>query len=280
MEDIIDIGKLLSNRYITPKHLNISSRKVSYWKERKILPFFEEQKHGKMNVPMAVWLFIISELSDLGIDSKKLTKLAFDVWNPEAGEHLFENKIDQVLTRNDLDENTKDKFLAMKDDKLIKSTMGQEHNKFTDAVVDALFIKNSPINFFYLPKSDKHYSSTADKSLSLKLLTLMDSEPFICIPLMPLIMKVVTVDFSVVKRDIEYLSSIENQIKDIILYKAPKYIELSIEGNHIKPLIIREEHKRPKKLCDFLMNNKLPKGSKLLIEPRSQDNYKLTIITK
>lgn len=280
MRDLITIGKLLSKRYILPKHLGISSRKVSYWKEHKILPFFPEQKHGKMNVPMAVWLFVINELSQLGIDSKRLAKLAFDVWNPEKGKQLFELKLEQILSRKDLDKNTREAYLAIKEDDLLKETMGQEHNKFVDDVVDSIFIRNYPVSFFYFPKSGKYHSSAGDKSVPLKISNLMDIEPFICIPLMPIIRKVVTIDFKVVKRNHEYLSYIENQIKDIILYKAPKYVELSVEGNHIEPLKIREEHKRPEMLCDFIMNNKLPKGSKLLIEPRSQDNYKLTIITK
>lgn len=46
------------------------------------------------------------------------------------------------------------------------------------------------------------------------------------------------------------------------------------------PLVIREQHKGAKQLADFILNNKLPESSKLLIEPRSQDNYKLTLITR
>jgi len=280
MEDIIDRGKFLSERYILPKHLNINSRKVSYWKEHKILPFFEQQKHGKMNVPMAVWLFVINELTQLGVNSKRLKELAFDVWNPKKGKQLFEFKLEQVLLRKDLDEETRDAYIAMLKDERFKDTMGQEQNKFIDAIIDAVYIERNPLSFFYFPKSGMHFSSTGDTGLTLKLITLMNSEPFICIPLMPMLRKVVTVDFNIVDRDISYLSSIENQIKDIILYRAPKYVELVVRGQNIEPLIIREEHKDSEKLSAFILNNKLPKGSKLLIEPRSQDNYKLTIITK
>ena len=53
-----------------------------------------------------------------------------------------------------------------------------------------------------------------------------------------------------------------------------------VDDDKIKPLIIREEHKRAEQLAAFFLNNKLPKNARLLIEPRSQDNYKITILTK
>ena len=101
-----------------------------------------------------------------------------------------------------------------------------------------------------------------------------------CIPLMPFIEQIVSVEFQRVKKDITYLNQIENQIREIFMFKSPKYIELLVDNDNIKPLIIREEHKKAKQLADFFLNNKLPKTAKLLIEPRAQDNYKLTILTK
>jgi hypothetical protein len=97
---------------------------------------------------------------------------------------------------------------------------------------------------------------------------------------MPFIEQIVSVEFQKVNKDIAYLSQIENQIREIVMFKSPKYIELLIDNDNIKPLIIREDHKKAQQLADFFLNNKLPKTARLLIEPRSQDNYKLTILTK
>jgi hypothetical protein len=46
-DDYIKTGKLFSQKYVLPRHLNITSRQVNYWKERIILPFFEKEKHVK-----------------------------------------------------------------------------------------------------------------------------------------------------------------------------------------------------------------------------------------
>ena len=39
-----EIGETLSNKKFIPKDLNISSRQINYWKERKIVPFFKKEK--------------------------------------------------------------------------------------------------------------------------------------------------------------------------------------------------------------------------------------------
>jgi hypothetical protein len=96
----------------------------------------------------------------------------------------------------------------------------------------------------------------------------------------PIIKKIVSVEFLIVNREFSYLSNAENEIKDIVLYKAPKYVEIVIDNNTLKPLIIREQHKSAEQLAVFFLNNKLPKDARLLIELRSQGNYKITIITK
>ena len=119
-----------------------------------------------------------------------------------------------------------------------------------------------------------------NKAITEKFLEMINDKAFMCIPLMPFIEQIVSVEFERVKKDIAYLSQIENQIREIIMFKSPKYIELLIDNDNIKPLIIREDHKKAQQLADFFLNNKLPKTARLLIEPRAQDNYKLTILTK
>ena len=282
MKNILkDTAKLHSERYLLPKHLSISSRKVTYWKERFILPFFIKDKHAKMNISEAVWLFVINELTTLGIDSERLAALAKDVWHNPIKEGYLDKKLDKLMTSN----NTKnigyvEFYEELKNDEILKITLKQEINPFTDSVIESILIDKSPLSLFYFPSTGKHHFSSGDKGLSLKLLNLTNEVPFICIPIMTFIKKIVSIEFNIINKEFSYLSEIENQIKDIVLYKAPKYIELVVDKDNIEPLVIREQHKGAQQLADFFLNNKLPQNCKLLIEPRSQDNYKLTLLTK
>ena len=136
------------------------------------------------------------------------------------------------------------------------------------------------MSFYYFPKSGEYYIRDGNKAITEKFLEMINDKAYMCIPLMPFIEQIVSVEFQRVKKDIAYLSQIENQIREIIMFKSPKYIELLVDKDNIKPLIVREDHKKAKQLADFFLNNKLPKTARLLIEPRAQDNYKLTILTK
>ena len=75
-----NMGQLLSEMNIIPSDLGVSSRQVTYWKDRKIFPFLTKEKRGMMNIPEALWMLIINELSNIGIVSKKLTQLSYEVW--------------------------------------------------------------------------------------------------------------------------------------------------------------------------------------------------------
>ena len=79
-ETLIELGQLLGEMTIISTDLGVSSRQVSYWKDKKIFPFLTKEKKGLMNIPEALWLLVINELSTIGVDSKKLTRLSYDVW--------------------------------------------------------------------------------------------------------------------------------------------------------------------------------------------------------
>ena len=59
IEHYIREGEKRSEKYLLPKDIGITSRQVNYWKGRKVLPFFEDNKHGKMDIYQAIWLSII-----------------------------------------------------------------------------------------------------------------------------------------------------------------------------------------------------------------------------
>jgi len=274
---------LMDQRYTLPKYFGISPRMVTYWKSKMVLPFFDTGKKGKMNVPQALWVCLIQELSTFGINTTKLAELAKMVWDEPREKGYFKSKLEKHIAflkkQNIADSSLKGFEFILNDSKLL-STHGMEINPFSDAVIDSILVDKKPMSFYYFPKTGEYHIRDGNKAITEKFLEMINDKAYMCIPLMPFIEQIVSVEFQRVKKDITYLSQIENQIREIIMFKSPKYIELLVDNDNIKPLIIREDHKKAKQLADFFLNNKLPKTAKLLIEPRAQDNYKLTILTK
>ena len=274
---------LMDQRYTLPKYFGISPRMVTYWKSKVVLPFFDTGKKGKMNVPQALWVCLIQELSTFGINTTKLAELAKMVWDEPREKGYFKSKLEKHIAflkkQNIADSSLKGFEFILNDSKLL-STHGMEINPFSDAVIDSILVDKKPMSFYYFPKTGEYHIRDGNKAITEKFLEMINDKAYMCIPLMPFIEQIVSVEFQRVKKDITYLSQIENQIREIIMFKSPKYIELLVDNDNIKPLIIREDHKKAKQLADFFLNNKLPKTARLLIEPRAQDNYKLTILTK
>ena len=284
MNSDLDFKKdLLGQRFTLPKYFGISPRMVTYWKTKEVLPFFDAGKKAKMNVPQALWLCLIQELSEFGINTTKLAELAKMVWDEPRKKGYFKSKLEKniaFLKKQKVVDSSLVGFESVLKDSNLLDTLGMEINPFSDAVIDSILIDKKPMSFYYFPKTGEYHIRDGNKAITEKFLEMINDKAYMCIPLMPFIEQIVSVEFQRVKKDIAYLSQIENQIREIIMFKSPKYIELLIDNDNIKPLIIREDHKKAKQLADFFLNNKLPKTARLLIEPRAQDNYKLTILTK
>jgi hypothetical protein len=274
---------LIEQRYTLPKYFSISPRMVTYWKSKLVVPFFDTGKKSKMNVPQALWLCLIQELSEFGINTTKLAELAKMVWHEPREKGYFKSKLEKhiaFLKKQKVADSSLKGFEFILNDSNLLDTLGMEINPFSDAVIDSILIEKKPMSFYYFPKTGEYHIRDGNKAITEKFLDLINDKAYMCIPLMPFIEQIVSVEFQRVKKDIAYLTQIENQIREIIMFKSPKYIELLVDNDNIKPLIIREEHKKAKQLADFFLNNKLPKSARLLIEPRAQGNYKLTILTK
>jgi hypothetical protein len=281
--DLVFKLDLMDQRYTLPKYFGISPRMVTYWKSKVVLPFFDTGKKGKMNVPQALWVCLIQELSTFGINTTKLAELAKMVWDEPREKGYFKSKLEKHIAflkkQNIVDSSLKDFEFILNDSNLLHFH-GMEINPFSDAIIDSILVDKKPMSFYYFPKTGEYHIRDGNKAITEKFLDLINDKAYMCIPLMPFIEQIVSVEFQRVKKDIAYLTQIENQIREIIMFKSPKYIELLVDNDNIKPLIIREDHKKAKQLADFFLNNKLPKTARLLIEPRAQDNYKLTILTK
>ena len=274
---------LMEQRYTLPKYFGISPRMVTYWKSKVVVPFFHAGKKSKMNVPQALWLCLIQELSEFGINTTKLAELSKMVWHEPREKGYFKSKLEKhiaFLKKQKVADSSLKGFESILKDPLLLHFHGMEINPFSDAVVDSILVDKKPMSFYYFPKTGEYHIRDGNKAITEKFLEMINDKAYMCIPLMPFIEQIVSVEFERVKKDIAYLSQIENQIREIIMFKSPKYIELLVDNDNIKPLIIREDHKKAKQLADFFLNNKLPKSARLLIEPRAQGNYKLTILTK
>ena len=281
--DLVFKLDLMDQRYTLPKYFGISPRMVTYWKSKVVLPFFDTGKKGKMNVPQALWVCLIQELSTFGINTTKLAELAKMVWDEPREKGYFKSKLEKhiaFLKKQKVADSSLKGFEFILNDSKLLSTHGMEINPFSDAVIDSILVDKKPMSFYYFPKTGEYHIRDGNKAITEKFLEMINDKAYMCIPLMPFIEQIVSVEFERVKKDIAYLTQIENQIREIIMFKSPKYIELLVDNDNIKPLIIREDHKKAKQLADFFLNNKLPKTARLLIEPRAQDNYKLTILTK
>lgn len=276
--------ELLAQKYVLPKHFGFSTRMVSYWKSKKVLPFFQKDQHGRMNVPQAVWLHLVNELSEVGISTKCLSKLAYSIWQQPIEDGFFDRKLNSAIREEQKKKTPNHQrvegFNQILNDSLLQSSLAQEQNPFIDAVVDSLLVSHKPISFYYLPKQSEWFISDGIKALTEKCLAYITNQTYICVPLMPFMSQIVSVDFDLVDQDIPYLNAVENKLRNIVKTRSPKFIEIVIDNNRLQPLIIREEHKSAEAFAKFILNNKFPKTGKIVVEKRSQDNYKLTILTK
>ncbi|MCK8480950.1 hypothetical protein [Psychroserpens algicola] len=281
-ESYVRFGELLYKKYILPKHLNIASRQVTYWKSKHILPYFDDQKHGKMNIPQAIWMAIIKELSDIGIDSKRLAILSKDVWFQPKEDKYADDVIKKNLKskRSGLSTSAKAVLESQLSDDILMDTLRKELNPFTDMLKSCLMNSKEPHSIIYIPNTGEHHFLQNNNEILVKLNSLYSNDSIICIPILGKLSKVVSFDLNSPEKNLKYLSDIENQIRDIVIFKRPKIVEIAFDDNHIKPRVITEKHIKQDEIADFFLKNKIPKGTKLLIDVRSQDNYKLTLITK
>ena len=78
--DYIRLGEILSDKFILSSNIGLTSKQVSFWKSKNIIPFLERDQKGFLNIPEALWVLIVNELADIGLDTKRIAKLASDIW--------------------------------------------------------------------------------------------------------------------------------------------------------------------------------------------------------
>jgi hypothetical protein len=264
-----------------PDNLSITPRQLNYWRNCNILPFFQKEKKGYMNMSEALWILIINELSNIGVNTKKLQSLSHDIWVVPFEKKYADGVFKEALVSENLDLFEKKSIEELiKFDPIMNTIFRKEINPFTDAFKSCLISNRSVVSLIYCPKTGEHSFNFSNVGLTADLNNLYFGETLIVIPFLPLITKLVGIEIGKSSTDLEYLSSVENQIRRVLFFDKPKLLEIVVQQNGSPKIIkITEEHKKPEELAKFFLTNKLPLGSKIMIEPRAQGNFKITIKT-
>ena len=301
--EIIELGNNIYNeRDISPAQLGVTSRQINYWIDKAVVPFVEKQqpkatenkkrntrniktenktKWIRLNLSQAVWVCIVKELLSFGVSIEQLAELAKSVWQ-KPRENKYADSVFRAHINNKIHE-ISDKNINILKKNLADETQMENYyrtiiNPFTDMVKSAFKRETLPHSMLYVSETNDYNFVNGSNKLILDLGSVYLKHPMICLPMAPIISKVLAVNFGNEKKDLTYLTHIEKQIRDIVVFKRPKVIEIAFEAEHIKPITLTEQHKSREALARYILENKIAKGSKLLIDIRSQDNYKLTLI--
>jgi len=302
--DYIELGNFVyDDREISPAQLGVTSRQINYWIDKALVPFVKKQqpkevvlnkmdaliagendtktKWIRLNLSQAVWVCIVKDLLSFGVSVEQLTELAKSVWQKpredKYADTVFKFHINDKISKLS-EETTNSLKNILADDVYMERYFRTIINPFTDMIKSAFNRETLPHSMLYVPQTNDYEFIAGGTELTLGLSSVYLQNPMICLPLAPIISKVLAVDFGNEKKDLTYLTDIEKQIRDIVIFKRPKVIEIAFQDQHIKPITITEQHKSQEELARYILENKIAKGSKLLIEIRSHDNYKLTLI--
>ena len=301
--EIIALGNNIYNESdISPAQLDVTSRQINYWIDKAVVPFVQKQqpkatenkkrntlniktenktKWIRLNLSQAVWVCIIKELLSFGASIEQLAELAESVWQ-KPRENKYADSVFKSHIKNNIHQISNENINQIKsyltDERLMEHHFRTIINPFTDMLKSAFNREVLPHSMLYVPKTNDYNFAIGGNELILDLASVYLKHPMICLPMAPIISKVLAVDFGNEKKELTYLTHIEKQIRDIVVFKRPKVIEIAFEGEHIRPITLTEQHKSREALARYILENKIAKGSKLLIDIRSQDNYKLTLI--
>ena len=181
---------LLGQRFTLPKYFGISPRMVTYWKTKEVLPFFDAGKKAKMNVPQALWLCLVDELSAFGINTTKLAELARMVWDEPREKGYFKSKLEKhiaFLKKQKVVDASLGVYESILNDPLLLHFHGMEINPFSDAVIDSILIDKKPLSFYYFPKTGEYHIRDGNKAITEKFLEMINDKAYMCIPLIPFI---------------------------------------------------------------------------------------------
>ena len=302
--NLITLGNIVfESKHFNPSQLTISSRQINYWIANDLVPFTEniEQKLEKdpssselaktgkgtgkwvrLDITQSVWVSIINELFKFRVSMDAMKQLTYQIWQ-KPRENKYADEVFKYHLNNNPKGLNKDQLDQLKSHLQNEEVM--EHyfrtiiNPFTDMVKSAVMRKGIPHSLLYVPESFDYAFHYGDKTLITDLGSAYIENPMVSIPLRPILSKVLLTDFENKKRiNLEYLNNVERQIRDIVVFKRPKVVEIAFQDKRNEAFVVTEEHKSRQQLAKYILQNKIKKGSKLLIDIRSNENYKITLI--
>lgn len=295
-EDLIQIGNLIYNeRLINPSKIGVTSRQINYWINKGLIPFAspsdnqkaddsDKNKWVRLNSAHAVWACLVQELFKLNVSKKAVFNVAKDIWQKSRIDKYADKVFKMHIEKNPLNlekENIDRLKNILADELLMEYYYRTIINPFTDMIKSAFARRHLPYSFLYVPETGEYEFRENGNTLLMDLSNLYHQHPIIIIPFLPILSRIINVEFSNKRiKDLKYLSEIEKQIRDIVVFKRPKIVEIAFEENDIETIVVTEKHQSREKLAQYILENKIKKGSKLLIDIRSNDNYKITLIKK
>lgn len=295
---------VFEERNIPPAQLDVSSKNINSWIRGKIVPFVPVQQASdstpvdnltvakkkntakpkwiRLNLAQAVWVSIVNELNNYKVSEENLEKLAYEIWQ-KPREQKFADKffLDHIKDNpNNLPKHEIEKLKShLKNEMLMEHYFRTIINPFTDIVKSAFYRNKLPHNFLYVPETNEYMFHYHSSDLILNLSSVYLQKSMICIPLVPILSKILLLDFDNKKiKDLRYLSRVEEQIREIVAFKRPNVVEIAFDEGDINTIEVTEQHKNRMQLAEYILHNKIKKGSKLLIDIRSNDHYKITLI--
>lgn len=288
-EELKYLGQtLFKQKSIRPSSLGVTSRQINYWVDKKLIPYVARtQEGGKvkrilMDLSQAAWTCVIKELVGLGIPVKKLTELSKSVWEKPRIEKYADEVVQKQIQKNPkkLSNENVEILKDYLEDENVMEYLRQVINPFTDMLKYASEKEGYPCSFLYFPNSNEHIYYYGSKSLMYDMHSLFSSDTLITIPIRPILSKVLGEDFISHHKSPQYLLSKEEEIRKIIVYKEPKTVYLAYKRDNIKPIYLREQHKKRDELIQYIRQNNLKTGDHLVVQKRPEKNYKLTLISK
>tara|TARA_B100001063_G_C16765272_1_gene558262 strand:+ start:407 stop:1336 length:930 start_codon:yes stop_codon:yes gene_type:complete len=302
-DNIVKTGfQVFQQQLISPSKLGVSSRQVNYWIENTLLPFAsaqstmenplaEEQlnsfskpnhKWVRLNLAEAVWACIVKQLFQFKVPLVTIQDLTKKVWQTPREEKYADKVFNYHIKCNPYSLKEEDINMLkyhLADDDLMEHHFRTFINPFTDMVKNALYRSKIPYTMLYVPDTNDFEFYYGNKSLITDLSSAYVQKPMISIPIIPIIAKVLEVDYFNRKiKKLDYLTDIEKKVRDVVVFKRPKVVDIALGEQNINLVTVTEQHKNKEELSKYILFNKIEKGSTLMVKLRNNDHYVLTLI--
>jgi hypothetical protein len=279
LEFVEAVAQTFGSYHITPKDLGITSRQVHYWKQSIGLPYFQDEKHLKMNLYQALWLEILHSLSKMGVSTKQLDALSRKVWLEPIEMGYYRNLVLAEIQHPSGSISEKDYYHRILEDPRLMDAMAQEINPFTVGIGQMVKTPMSLFQFNYFPQSDYWCFSGAIADPKEEGVQRMTREPYVAIPLARLFSDLVSMEIIKSEGCTELMDAELVDALNLIYQKKPRYVIAATKGHHQEFQFVYHDTRTLSELISFLKSNDLKKGSRVLLTLQG-DKWDTQIIVK